>query len=91
MNLTLAALLALAAGYAIGRYRPGPRLLNWAEDSLARGRRHPGWWAAQVVFAVALAWAWTVHPRLTAANVRSWREDRIAPAPVYDPQWKDAR
>ncbi|MFC9036830.1 hypothetical protein [[Kitasatospora] papulosa] len=84
MSALYAALAALA-GYGLGRYQPGPRCLNWAEESLGRGRRHPAWWAAQVVFAVALAWTWTVHPRRTLANVRSWREDRTATPPQRGP------
>lgn len=65
---------AAALGYTAGRYRPGPRLLNWAEDHAHGGWRNPANWASQAVFAVALAWMWTVHPRRTLANVRSWRE-----------------
>ncbi|MGW1463867.1 hypothetical protein ACWCPT_05865 [Streptomyces sp. NPDC002308] len=87
MTAALIAAVALAAGYGLGRWRPGPRCLNWAEDSLAHGRHHPAWWAAQVVFAVALAWTWTVRPRQSAANVRAWREDRAVAAPDYDPNW----
>jgi hypothetical protein len=29
----------------------------------------------------------TVHPHRTAANRRSWREARRAPAPTFDSQW----
>jgi hypothetical protein len=81
----LAALAAFAVGYGLGRRHPGLRFLNWAEDAAAHGRRHPAWWVAQVIFAVALAWAWTFHPRRTRANVQSWRQDWTAPAPQRGP------
>lgn len=77
---TLLAVALLAAGYGLGRWRPAPRLLSWAEDAAHRSCRHPAWWAAQVVFAVALAWIWIVHPRRAAANRRSWRQDHTVPA-----------
>ncbi|WP_328721765.1 hypothetical protein OHT52_21240 [Streptomyces sp. NBC_00247] len=91
MTAALVAAAALAAGYGLGRYRPGTRCLDWAEGALDKGRRHPAWWVAQLVFAVALAWTWTVHPRRSAANVRAWRKDRTAPTPVYDPNWAQHR
>ncbi|MFJ8727689.1 hypothetical protein [Streptomyces sp. NPDC093269] len=69
-----AALGLLAAGYAIGRYNPGPRLLSWAEDATSPGWRTWKFWPAAPVVLVALAWVWTVHPRRTLANVRAWRE-----------------
>ncbi|MET9436918.1 hypothetical protein [Streptomyces sp. NPDC006551] len=74
---------ALAVGYVAGRYGPGPRLLSWAEAHARGGWRNPANWAAQVIFAVALAWMWTVHPRRTLNNVRSWREaERRAAEPA---------
>ncbi|MFC9736054.1 hypothetical protein ACFWG5_34585 [Streptomyces hydrogenans] len=72
--LTAAVVAALAAGYLLGRAHPGPRLLSWAEDHAHGGWRNPANWAAQGIFAIALAWMWTIHPRRTLANVRSWRE-----------------
>lgn len=81
-----------AIGYAVGRARPGPRLLNWAEDAVVPGWRHPMFWPAVPVVLLALAWAWTVHPRRTLENVRSWRaEHHLEPAPVMDPNWKNRR
>lgn len=75
-DLGLVAAAAYATGYLVGRHAPGPRTLSWAEDHAHGGWRNPANWAAQAVFAVALAWMWTVHPRRSLANVRSWREGR---------------
>lgn len=84
-----AALALLAAGYALGRWRPAPRLLDWAEDQ-KRGTIR--FWLAQTVLAVAIATVYLLHPRRTAANVRSWREDqRRHPTPVHDPNWAENR
>ncbi|MEU0181474.1 hypothetical protein ABZ312_09820 [Streptomyces sp. NPDC006207] len=81
-----AALAAVAGGYLAGRLRPGRRLLHWAED------HRPAWSPltplAALVVLVALAHAWTFHPRRSLANVRSWRADaRRAPAPRFNPDW----
>ena len=85
-----AASVLLGIGYTIGRTRPGPRLLSWAEDATAPGWRHPMFWIAAPVVLVALAWMWTVHPRRTMENVRSWRtEHHPEPAPIMDPNWKN--
>jgi hypothetical protein len=75
-------LLALAAaaafGYLLGRLRPGPRLLSWAEDAAAPGWRTWKFWPAAPIILASLAFMWTVHPRRTLANVRSWRDDQHA-------------
>ncbi|MBM9509932.1 hypothetical protein [Actinacidiphila acididurans] len=91
-----AALLAwaVAAGYLLGRVRPGQRLLAWAEDR-DLGPHGPAWWAAQAVGLAAVAWMLTVHPRRSMANRRSWQEARNVqrspavrmPAPRLDPNW----
>lgn len=90
----IAALLlaALAAGYTVGRLRPDPRLLSWAEDAAGPGWRTWKFWPAAPILLAALAWIWIVHPRRTLANVRSWREpERRVPALTFDPNWKTHR
>lgn len=89
-----AALVAagVIAGYLVGCARLGRRLFDWAEDQDGRRRWYdPRLWLALPILAVALAWVWTVHPRRSAANRRSWREDRREPAPVMDPDWAAKR
>lgn len=84
-----AILAAVAAGYVLGRWRPAPRLLDWAED---QRRGTVRFWLAQPILAVAVAAVWVLHPRRTAANVRSWREgQRTPPVPAYDPNWAENR
>lgn len=88
--IAAAAILAAAvAGYALGRWRPAPRLLDWAED------QRPGtvrFWLAQPILAVAIATVSLLHPRRTRANVRTWREDQNRqPTPEYDPNWAEKR
>ncbi|MEU9703030.1 hypothetical protein [Streptomyces sp. NPDC047981] len=73
-TILAAAAAAFTIGYVAGRTAPGPRLLSWAEGHARGGWRNPANWAAQAIFAVALAFMWTVHPRRSLANVRSWRE-----------------
>lgn len=88
---TLTIATALAVGYLLGRCRPGPHLLDWAMGR-ANGSHAPGWWLAQTVLAARLAYIWTVHPRRTLANVRSWRQaERREPAPQIDPHWPAKR
>jgi hypothetical protein len=82
----LAAAMVAVASYWAGRVRLGRWLLSWAEDRNG-GSHGPAWWAAQSVGLVAVAWMLTVHPHRTAANRRSWREARRAPAPTFDSQW----
>lgn len=89
MGAALLAAAAALAAYWAGRVRLGHRLLSWAEDR-SYGRRTAGWWVAQVVGLVAVAWMLTVHPRRSAANRRSWREAREvkrAPAPQFKSDW----
>lgn len=86
----LAAALAAVAtvAYAIGRLRPGPRLLSWAEDQIGPWTWDLRMWLAGLIVLVAIVGLWTLHPRRTAANRRSWRD---APAsglvPRFDPDW----
>jgi hypothetical protein len=85
----LIAAAAAVAAYWAGRARPGRRLLSWAEDR-SSGPHSPGWWVAQVVGLVAVAWMLTAHPRRSAANRRSWREARDArrgPAMTFRSDW----
>lgn len=102
VNLAITAVFAVA-GYWAGRIRPGRRLVDWAEDQ-ASGPHGPAWWAAQGVGLVAVAGMFTVHPRRTTANLRSWRDARNqqhssamdiprrrTPAPQLDPDWAAKR
>lgn len=80
----LALAAALAAGYVLGRARFGPRLISWAEDATSPGWRTFKFWLGAPVVVAALAWVWTVHPRRSMANVRSWRREREpVPVPQY--------
>ncbi|MFE3378783.1 hypothetical protein [Streptomyces anulatus] len=89
--LLLAAVLAAATltGYAAGRYRPGDRLLSWAQDvGDRRAARWPVSLGAAIVIVLAVASVWTFHPRRSAANRRSWREENTRTAtPARDPNW----
>lgn len=90
MIVTLAAAsVAAVAAYWVGRARLGHRALSWAEDR-SYGPHTPGWWVAQVVGLVALAWVLTAHPRRSAANRRAWREARDvkrSPAVTFRSDW----
>ncbi|MFG2404214.1 hypothetical protein ACGFR8_07720 [Streptomyces brevispora] len=89
MTLLLVALAAASVvGYSAGRARPGQWLLDWARDETAiRHSSSPVFWAAALVVLVALTSRWIIHPRDSAANVRSWRANTPGPAPRYDPDW----
>lgn len=79
---------AFAAGYAARIVRPLDRIDTWAWDQDRRrarelrdgtaGRRRPGWWAAQTVFAVEIVAALVVRPRDT---VHAWRHRKDPPPP----------
>lgn len=89
MLLTLAVLAALA-GYVIGRWRPVHRISDWAHwqryGKPPTGIRY--WVAWTVLSAENFSWLIT-HP---VQGGRLWfREDRTAPAPAYDPTWRDRR
>jgi hypothetical protein len=77
-----AGLCMLAVGYVLGSREAGPRLLSWAEDATTPGWRTWKFWLGAPVIILALAWMWTVHPRRTLANVRSWRQP---PRPLGPP------
>ncbi|MBT2492347.1 hypothetical protein J7E96_28325 [Streptomyces sp. ISL-96] len=91
--LWLALAAAVLTGYAAGRARPWQRLIDWAQDQVTqRPTRSLGFWLAVPVLLVGLAVLWTCHPRRSAANVRSWRQDRTPPAvPRLDPDWAARR
>jgi len=74
LTVTAAALSLLGVGYALGAREAGPRLLSWAEDVTTPGWRTWKFWLGAPVVILAFAWMWTVHPRRTLANVRSWRQ-----------------
>lgn len=99
----LAITTAFAAGYAARTIRPLDRIDTWAWDQGYRrarelrdgtaGRRRPGWWAAQAVFAVELVAALVIRPR---ATVHAWRHRKDpapprSPAPRFDPEWAARR
>ncbi|GAA3590782.1 hypothetical protein [Streptomyces osmaniensis] len=85
--------VALPAGYLLRDQNAFPRLLSWAEDATSPGWRTWKFWPAAPVIIVALAWMWTVHPRRTLANVRSWRQPPPprGPALTFDPDWAAKR
>lgn len=68
MTTVLIALIALAAGYGIGRYQPWNALDAWAEDQV----RFMGPWATGNKPQMLAVWAahWLTHPR------HSWRAHR---------------
>jgi hypothetical protein len=83
--LALALAAAFTAGYAACLYKPLARIDAWAWDQVARRtrdlrtgpcRRRPSWYAAQAVFAVELAAAFTLRPRDTVASIRETRAMR---------------
>jgi hypothetical protein len=85
MMTALLTLTAAVIGYAAGRRNAGDRLLNWAEDAASPGWRTWRFWPAAPIILATLAWMWTVHPRRTLANVRSWRQDPppLSPAVTF--------
>ena len=88
----LAAAVALAVGYVLGRARLGIRIVNWAEDAATPGWRTWRFWPAAPVVLAAIACVWIVHPRRSLANVRSWRRATGPdPVPQYDPEWAAKR
>ncbi|MDV6290299.1 hypothetical protein R2F25_30280 [Streptomyces sp. UP1A-1] len=86
--LLLAAVVGFAVGYTARCVRPLARVDEWAwEQDYVRSvdlrndpgrQRRPGWWAAQVVFAVEVAGLFIVHPRRVA---RQWRHRHGPPPP----------
>ncbi|MFF7411597.1 hypothetical protein [Streptomyces lydicus] len=94
--LWLLAAALLAAGYTLGRLRPGTRTFDWASDTIDRPevtRRTIRWWLCQVVFAVVVARLFITAPRRTA---HQWRHRHDPPPPlgaalVFDPDWAEKR
>ncbi|MFF8901701.1 hypothetical protein ACF082_29950 [Streptomyces lydicus] len=92
----LLAATVLAAGYALGRARPGTRAFDWASDTIDRPdttRRTVRWWLCQAVFAIVIARLFITAPRQTAHD---WRHRNDPPPPlgravVFDPEWADKR
>lgn len=86
LALTLA--IGFTAGYTARIIRPLHRIDTWARDQEYRrardlrdgtaGRRRPGWWAAQAVFAVEIGAALVIRPR---ATVHAWRHRNDPPPP----------
>ncbi|MGW1007730.1 hypothetical protein [Streptomyces sp. NPDC002520] len=80
-----AAVVALAAGYMLGRLRPWRRLGDWAADQV----RFTGAWVrggAGRQAVVLLAHAVTA-PRTSWRIMRAPATETRAPAPVRDPNW----
>jgi hypothetical protein len=73
-DTVLLAVLALAAGYVLGRVRPAHRVSDWAHwQRYSRARRGVRWWAARLVLSaenLALIALLALHPVKTA---RAWR------------------
>ncbi|MCY0957680.1 hypothetical protein [Streptomyces sp. H27-H5] len=91
MNFPILPALALSAaaltGYAAGRTRPAARLLSCAQDTVTKeAGTSPAFWAAAPVILLAWITVWTLHPRRSAANRRSWHEEHPPPpTPARDP------
>jgi hypothetical protein len=94
LTLLLAAAGLLAAGYALGRWRPARRASDWANWQSC-GRRPTGWryavvWTVLSVEGITLL---ALHP------VRGWRAwkhrndppPKRSPAPTIDPHWVEHR
>lgn len=87
MGALLLAAAALAAGYTLGRARPGTRAFDWADHTIRQPdvtRRTVRWWACQPVFAVVILGQFLVEPRQTT---HAWRHRHDpppgrAPAPI---------
>jgi hypothetical protein len=77
--------VALAAGYACGRWQPARRASDWAYRlpyaRPAITRRDARWWLAQVVYAAEIAVLLATRPRRTA---HAWRH-RNDPPPKSPP------
>lgn len=92
--MTLLLLTAAAVlGYAAGRHRPGRRAVDWAQDTVTREPGlSPVLCIAVPVIVLAVTAVWILHPRRTAENRRSWREEHPpAPTPQRDPEWARRR
>ncbi|MET9294836.1 hypothetical protein [Streptomyces sp. NPDC003077] len=83
VDVVVTAVVALAAGYLLGRLRPWRRLGNWAADQV----RFTGAWARggagrQAVAVLAHA---VTAPRTSRRIMRAPATATPAPAPVRDP------
>ncbi|MFE7780356.1 hypothetical protein [Streptomyces nigrescens] len=87
MIVTLAVVMALTAGYFIGRVRPWAHLTTWTDWRLRDDGR---WWIDRKPRQVAIAAAFLLtHPR-GAWNAWQHRNDpstATEPAPAFDPNW----
>ncbi|WP_329309365.1 hypothetical protein [Streptomyces microflavus] len=93
MTALAAALAALTAGYALGRYKPLHRISDWAHWH-RYGKRPTGprrWAVYAVLSAEVLGWS-VAHP---AQGWAAWKHRNDppprTPAPAYDPQWAQRR
>ncbi|MES4909436.1 MULTISPECIES: hypothetical protein [unclassified Streptomyces] len=85
MGIVVIAVVALAAGYLLGRLRPWQRLGDWAADQV----RFTGAWlrgGAGRQAVVVLAHSVTA-PRTNWRIMRAPVSDTKTPTPVRDPDW----
>lgn len=82
MTDLLAVTALLAAGYALGRYRPAHRASSWAHwlfyGTDRPTRRDPRWWLAQTVFLAEIVVLLTTRPRQT---LHPWKHRNDPPPP----------
>ncbi|WP_328743540.1 hypothetical protein OG436_39105 (plasmid) [Streptomyces caniferus] len=85
MGIVTATVVALTAGYLLGRLRPWRRLGDWAADQVCfTGAWVRGGAGRQAV--VVLAHVVTA-PRTSWRIMRAPATETRAPAPVHDPDW----
>ncbi|MFE7514256.1 hypothetical protein ACFU8I_23960 [Streptomyces sp. NPDC057540] len=85
MGVVVTGVVALAAGYLLGRLRPWRRLSDWVADQV----RFTGTWVrggAGHQAVVVLAHAVTA-PRTSWRMMRAPATEMRMPAPVRDPDW----
>lgn len=87
---------AALTGYAIGHYRPGHRMSDWAawQSAGKQPARHSiRWWAVFTVLSVDTACWLITHP---AQGWNAWKHRNDpppprSPAPTFDPDWVEKR
>ncbi|MEU5608418.1 hypothetical protein AB0H03_06620 [Streptomyces sparsogenes] len=82
MRELVAAAVLLAAGYALGRWRPGRRASDWANWQRYKRPAGPRWWAVWAVLSVEnIGWL-IAHP---IKGARAWRHRNDPPPPRSAP------
>jgi len=93
MNTAVWIVLAVAAGYGIGRWQPAHRTSQWAAWQSV-GKRPTGlrYWAVWTVLSVENVGWLIAHP---VQGWHAWKHRNDPPvrepAPVYDPNWAQRR